>query len=174
MWGYQRQGIEPDIVTLGKPMGNGHPVAALITRRELAERFSPDGEFFSTFGGNPVAMAAALAVLEVIDDERITDNAALVGDYLGGLLRKMAAGHPLIGEVRQIGLAIGVEIVRPGTTEPDAQAAMEIVERMRRSGVLIGTTGRHSSSLKIRPPLAFQRGHADQLAVTLRSVLENL
>ena len=168
MWSYQRLGIEPDIVTLGKPMGNGHPVAAVITRREIAKRFSPDAEFFSTFGGNPVAMAAALAVLEVIDDERIIEHAGEVGEDLTGRLREIAARTPLIGEVRGIGLAIGVEIVRPGTTEPDAATTKEIVEgHARRSGVLIGTTGRHSNTLKIRPPLVFQREHADQLVETL-------
>ncbi|MEP7158269.1 MAG: aminotransferase class III-fold pyridoxal phosphate-dependent enzyme, partial [Chloroflexota bacterium] len=171
MWSYQRLGIEPDIVTLGKPMGNGHPVAAVITRREIAERFSADGEFFSTFGGNPVAMAAALAVLEVIEDERIVENSADVGNYLGGFLRELAARTPLIGEVRQIGLAIGVEIVKAGTTEPDAATTRQIAEGMRGRGVLIGTTGRHGNTLKIRPPLVFRREHANQLIETLKDVV---
>ncbi len=174
MWSYQRLGIEPDIVTLGKPMGNGHPVAAVITRRDLAERFSPEGEFFSTFGGNPVAMAAALAVLEVIDDERIIEHAADVGEYLAGRLREVAARAPLIGQVRNVGLAIGVEIVRPGTTEPDPAATKEIVEGMRQNGVLIGTTGRHGNTLKIRPPLVFGRQHADLLVATLGEVLASV
>jgi 4-aminobutyrate aminotransferase-like enzyme len=171
LWSYQRLGINPDIVTVGKPMGNGHPVAAVITRSELARRFSPDGEFFSTFGGNPVAMAAALAVLEVIDDERMIENSAAVGQYLASRLRDVAAHSPLIGEVRAIGLAIGVEIVKPGTTEPDAPTAKEIMERMREAGVLIGTTGRHGNTLKIRPPLVFQSQHADQVAETLDATL---
>ncbi|MEO6351171.1 MAG: aminotransferase class III-fold pyridoxal phosphate-dependent enzyme [Candidatus Limnocylindrales bacterium] len=170
MWGYQRLGITPDIVTLGKPMGNGHPVAAVITRRELALKFS-DGDFFSTFGGNPVAMAAALAVLEVIEDERIIDNVRGVGEYLGDQLRELASRHPLIGEVRQIGLAIGVEIVRPGTNEPDPGSTKAIANAMRNAGILIGTTGRHNNSLKVRPPLVFQREHADQLLVALASTL---
>ena len=173
MWSYQRLGIEPDIVTLGKPMGNGHPVAAVITRRDLAKQFS-EGEFFSTFGGNPVAMAAALAVLEVIDDERIVEHAAESGAYLAGRLREIATRTPLVGEVRAIGLAIGVEIVRPGTTEPDASMTRELVEEMRRGGVLIGTTGRHANTLKIRPPLVFQRSHADLLVATLEEVLQRL
>ena len=171
LWSYQRLGIKPDIVTVGKPMGNGHPVAAVITRSELARRFSPDGEFFSTFGGNPVAMAAALAVLEVIDDERIVENSAGVGEYLASHLREAVAHSPLIGEVRAIGLAIGVEIVKRGTTEPDAVAAKEIMEAMRRAGVLIGTTGRRSNTLKIRPPLVFRRDHADQVVETLNATL---
>ena len=171
MWSYQRLGIVPDIVTLGKPMGNGHPVAALITRRELAARFSPEGEFFSTFGGNPVAMAAALAVLDVMDDERIVANAAGMGEYLTTAFRDLAARTPSIGEVRTVGLAIGVEIVQPGTTEPDAVTARRILEAMRRLGVLIGTTGRAGNTLKVRPPLVFQRRHADHLVGTLATVL---
>jgi 4-aminobutyrate aminotransferase-like enzyme len=170
LWSYQRLGIEPDIVTLGKPMGNGHPVAAVIARRDLAERFS-DGEFFSTFGGNPVAMAAALAVLEVIDDERIIEGAGAVGEYLAGRLREVAGRSPLIGEVRNVGLAIGVEIVRPGTTEPDSTTTKEIVEGMRERGVLIGTTGRHSNTLKVRPPLVFRREQADLLIGALEEIL---
>jgi 4-aminobutyrate aminotransferase-like enzyme len=169
MWGYQRLGIQPDIVTLGKPMGNGHPVAAVITRRDLAERFSPTGEFFSTFGGNPVAMAAALAVLEVMDDERIVSQAAVVGEYLAASLRDLASRAPAIGEVRAIGLAVGVEIIRPGTTEPDQATAKEIVEGMRQHGVLIGSTGRHGNTLKIRPPLIFRPEHADQLVEALEA-----
>ncbi len=174
MWGYQRLGIVPDIVTVGKPMGNGMPVAAVITRRELAQQFSPEAEFFSTFGGNPVAMAAALAVLEVMDDERVINNARAGGEYLRGRLNQLATRHQEIGEVRQIGLAIGVEIVRPATVEQDRATAREIVEQMRHNGVLIGTTGRHSNVLKIRPPLIFQRVHADQLVDTLTSVLESI
>ena len=133
MWGYQRLGIKPDLVTLGKPMGNGVPIAAVITRRELAQRFSPDGEFFSTFGGNPVAAAAALAVLEVMDDERVVENARVVREYLGSRLRELATRTSVVGEVRQVGLAIGVEIIKPGTTEPDAATTSEIVEGMRQA-----------------------------------------
>jgi 4-aminobutyrate aminotransferase-like enzyme len=171
LWSYQRLGITPDIVTLGKPMGNGQPVAAVITRRDLAARFSPEGEFFSTFGGNPVAAAAALAVLEVIDDERIIERAGRVGEYLAGRLAELAVATPAIGEVRAIGLAIGVEIVRPATTEPAAAMTREIVEGMRERGVLIGSTGRHANTLKIRPPLVFEREHADQLLEALEAVL---
>ncbi len=174
LWSYERLGIEPDIVTLGKPMGNGHPVAAVITRRDLAERFGRTTDFFSTFGGNPVAMAAALAVLDVIDDERIVERARDTGEYLVGRLRAVAATAPLVAEVRGIGLAIGVEIVRPGGLDPDAAATAEIVEGMRARGVLIGTTGRHRNVLKIRPPLVFERRHADLLVETLEESLASL
>ena len=173
MWGYQRLGIAPDIVTVGKPMGNGMPIAAVITRRDLAARLSPEGDFFSTFGGNPVAAAAALAVLDVMDDEGVIENARVIGEYLAGQLRSLAEHHPLIGEVRAIGLAIGVEIVTPATTDPDPGTAREIVEAMRQRGVLIGTTGRHGNTLKIRPPLIFQRGHVDQLIDALVDGLAN-
>jgi 4-aminobutyrate aminotransferase-like enzyme len=157
---------------VGKPMGNGIPVAALITRRELAERFSPEGEFFSTFGGNPVAAAAALAVLDVIEDERLIEHAREVGEYLATRLGELAPRHPLIGEVRAIGLAIGVEVVRPRTTEPHAATTKDIVDGMRQHGVLIGRTGRHGNTLKSRPPLVFERDHADQLVQTLEGVLQ--
>ncbi len=172
MWSYQRLGIEPDIVTLGKPMGNGHPVAAVITTSDIAERFGTTTDFFSTFGGNPVAMAAALAVLEIIDDERVIERVAATGQYLADALRGLqerAGGR--VGEVRNVGLAVGVEIVRPGTTEPDPATTKRIVEDMRARGVLIGTTGRHDSSLKIRPPLAFRHRDADVLCETLGAVL---
>lgn len=172
MWSYQRLGIEPDFITVGKPMGNGIPVAAVITRRELAQSFSPEGEFFSTFGGNPVAAAAAQAVLEVIENERLIEHAGEIGEHLAGKLRELMPRCPLIGEVRAIGLAIGVEIVRPGTTEPDPATTKEIVEGMRQRDVLIGTTSRQRSTLKVRPPLVFERQHADQLVETLGLVFE--
>lgn len=171
MWSYQRLGITPDIVTLGKPMGNGHPVAAVITRRDLAEAFGRTTDFFSTFGGNPVAMAAALAVLDVIEDERIVENARETGDALRAVLREAAAGSPRVGEVRGLGLASAVEIVEPGTTTPDPAATEAIVDGMRRRGVLIGTTGASDSVLKIRPPLVFGRSHAEVLAATFADVL---
>jgi 4-aminobutyrate aminotransferase-like enzyme len=164
MWGYQRLGITPDIVTVGKPMGNGHPVAAVLTRAELARALSPEGEFFSTFGGNPVAMAAALAVLEVMDDQHVIENSRVIGAYLGGLLRNFASTTTVIHEVRQIGLAVGVEVT-------DREQASNIVEAMRDNGVLIGTTGRAGNVLKIRPPLVFARANADQLIETLAAVV---
>jgi 4-aminobutyrate aminotransferase-like enzyme len=171
LWSYQRLGIRPDVITLGKPMGNGHPVAAVLTRRDIAERFGATTDFFSTFGGNPVAMAAAQAVLDVIDDERVLDRVRLVGGRLVGRLRDLAATSPLIAEVRGIGLAIGVEIVRPGTLEPDAGMARAIVEGMRERGVLIGTTGRHRNALKIRPPLVVGIPEVDLLVATLADAL---
>ena len=112
MWSFQRYGIEPDFVTLGKPMGNGHPVAAVITRREIAARFADETVFFSTFGGNPVSAAAALAVLDVIEDERVLPRVQAAGAALRAGIRDVASRQAAIGDVRGMGLAIGVEIVR--------------------------------------------------------------
>jgi 4-aminobutyrate aminotransferase-like enzyme len=166
MWSYQRLGIQPDIVTLGKPMGNGHPVAAVITRRELAARFAETTDFFSTFGGNPVAMAAALAVLDVVDDERIVDRARVTGDDLRRRLRAGVGGNPAVLAVRGMGLATGVEV-------RDAALAGDIVEGLRSRGVLVGTCGAEGNVLKIRPPLVFGPTHAalfvDALGETLAS-----
>jgi len=177
MWSYQQLGIVPDIVTLGKPMGNGHPVAAVITRRDLAARFAATTDFFSTFGGNPVAMAAARAVLDVIEDERILDRTHQAGEALRAGLRDVA-GSPgargRIADVRGVGLVTGVEIVAPDTREPDRAATVEIVNGLRERGVLIGTSGRHGNVLKIRPPLVFGRGEGEILVAALADVLQEV
>jgi 4-aminobutyrate aminotransferase-like enzyme len=155
LWGFSRFGIEPDIVTIGKPMGNGHPVAAVITRREIVQAAAGQTLLFSTFGGNPVSAAAALAVLDVIDDERVLDRVHRTGSTMRAALRDVAVRHPAIGDVRGVGFAVGVEIVRPGGTQPDRPAAIAIRDRLRSRGVLVGTTRRAGNVLKIRPPLAF-------------------
>jgi 4-aminobutyrate aminotransferase-like enzyme len=148
MWSFERLGITPDLVTLGKPMGNGHPVGAVITRREIAARFGDETVFFSTFGGNPVSAAAALAVLDVLEDERVLDRAATTGQALSDGIRAVAGDDPRIVAVRGAGLAIGVEMV-------DATTASAVKEGLRQRGVLIGTCGRDGNVLKVRPPLAF-------------------
>jgi len=156
MWSFQRFGIEPDFVTLGKPMGNGHPVAAVITRREIAARFADETVFFSTFGGNPVSAAAALAVLDVLEDERVLPRVQAAGEALRAGIRDVASRHAAIGDVRGMGLAIGVEIVNDrGSKAPDADATASIKEGLRDRGVLVGTTGTAGNILKVRPPLAF-------------------
>ncbi len=168
-WSFEAAGIVPDVVTLGKPMGNGHPVAAVITRSEIVDRFAAEAEFFSTFGGNPVACAAAMAVLDVVADEGLTANAAAVGVAIRAGIRATAARHPAIGDVRGRGLMIGVELVRdPATREPDAPLAVRVQNAMRDRGVLVGTTGRAGNVLKVRPPLVID--HAD--VVLLLRVLE--
>jgi len=171
-WSFEAAGIVPDVVTLGKPMGNGHPVAAVITRAEIVDRFAAETEFFSTFGGNPVACAAAMAVLDVVEDEGLTANAAAMGEEIRAGIRAAAARHPAIGDIRGRGLMIGVELVRdPAAREPDADLAARVQNAMRDRGVLIGTTARAGNVLKIRPPLVIGRGDAALLVRVLEEAL---
>jgi 4-aminobutyrate aminotransferase-like enzyme len=175
MWSFERFGIVPDLVTLGKPMGNGHPVAAVITRREIAQRFADETTFFSTFGGNPVSVAAALAVLDVLDDERVLPRVVIAGDALRAAIREIATEHPVIGDVRGVGLANGIEIVATdGSRTPDADRAGEIKDGLRRHGVLVGTTGPAGNVLKVRPPLAFTAAEVPVFADALRVTLAEL
>jgi 4-aminobutyrate aminotransferase-like enzyme len=175
LWGFSRWGVTPDIVTLGKPMGNGHPIAAVITRGEIVDRFGAGTTFFSTFGGNPVACAAGLAVLDVLEEEQLIRNAVSVGAWLRDELRALAARHPLIGDVRGRGLMTGVELVRdPATREPHGGIAGRVKDEMAQRGVLIGTTGRQGNVLKVRPPLCITRDEAALIATSLNGVLTDL
>jgi 4-aminobutyrate aminotransferase-like enzyme len=162
LWAFARLGIDPDFVTLGKAMGNGYPVAAVVTRRQLLERFAFAGRVFSTFGGNPVAAQAALAVLDVIEDERLIAHARQVGELLRS--RILAIGHPGIRDVRGLGLLIGVELDEPAR-------ARAVVDAMRHDGVLVGHTGPRSDTIKIRPPLVFADRHVDRLTEALERAL---
>ena len=173
LWGFAAWGVVPDIVTLGKPMGNGHPVAAVITRAEIVHHFATQTTFFSTFGGNPVACAAALAVLDVIEDEELIANAKSVGGWLRAALAGLAARHPVIGHVRGRGLMIGVELVtNPDSREPARETAARVKNEMRERGVLIGTTGRLGNTLKIRPPLGLTEDQARLIVQTLDGALD--
>ncbi len=175
MWSYQRFGIEPDFVTLGKPMGNGHPVAAVITRRDIAERFAEETSFFSTFGGNPVSVAAALAVLGVLEDERVLSRVASAGRALRAAVSELQERYPRIGDVRGMGLANGIELVTdPDTRTPDTELASAVKEGMRHAGVLVGTTGPNGNVLKVRPPLAFTDAHVHAFASALDETLGRL
>ncbi len=156
MWSFQRFGIDPDFVTLGKPMGNGHPVAAVITRREFLEGLADETVIFSTFGGNPVSAAAALAVLDVLEDERVLPRVAVTGEALRAAVRDATDAVPCVGDVRGMGLANAIEIVTDRTSKtPDAVTAANLKNAMKRHGVLVGTTGAAANVLKVRPPLAF-------------------
>ncbi len=170
LWSFQASGIAPDMVVMGKPMGNGFPVAALVVRSQLLEAIPEEVELFSTFGGNPVACAAALAVLAVIKDEGLVANAAKVGSYLRQGLLTLAERHPLIGDVRGEGLLLGVELIDEGR-EPAAGNARKVTEAMRERGILISATGPAGNVLKIRPPLVFRHEHADLLLQALDEVL---
>ena len=164
--------MTPDIVTVGKPMGNGHPIAAVITRAEIVDRFGARTTFFSTFGGNPVACAAALAVLDVLEDEHLIASAASVGESLRAQLRALAERHHAIGDVRGRGLMTGVELVRDRVTrEPAGDVAARAKDAMAERGVLIGTSGRDGNVLKIRPPLCITPDEARLIVTTLDEVL---
>jgi 4-aminobutyrate aminotransferase-like enzyme len=164
LWGFQRHRLTPDIVTMGKPMGNGFPMGGVATRPELLDRFTAEVKYFNTFGGNPVAAAAGLAVLDVIRDEGLIENAAAIGAYLADGLRAFGNRRAAIGDVRGAGLFIGLELVSDRaakTPAPDLAAAM--IDKLRRHGILIGAAGRYGNILKIRPPLPFTRENADQV-----------
>jgi 4-aminobutyrate aminotransferase-like enzyme/Ser/Thr protein kinase RdoA (MazF antagonist) len=162
LWSYEPSGVVPDMVTAGKAMGNGFPVAMLAVRDELVDAVPEQTEIFSTFGGNAVACVAALAVLDVIEDEELVANAASTGGYLMAELRGL--GHPSIADVRGRGLLIGVEFDAPGAARP-------VANELRRRGVLVGATGPTGAVLKIRPPLVFRREHADLLLTELAAAI---
>ncbi|MCP4425490.1 MAG: aminotransferase class III-fold pyridoxal phosphate-dependent enzyme, partial [Chloroflexi bacterium] len=170
-WGFQTQGVVPDIVTMGKPIGNGHPLAAVVTTAAIAQSFHNGMEYFNTFGGNPVSCAVGTAVLDVIEDENLQANALRVGDRLQTQLKRLMAKHPLIGDVRGMGLFIGIELVRNRQTlEPAAEEAATIVEQMKERGILISTDGPLHNVIKIKPPIGFTEVDADFLTATLDEV----
>ena len=160
-WGFQRHGLVPDMVTMGKPMGNGFPLSGTAMRPELVQEFGEKARYFNTFGGNPVAAAAGMAVLDVIADEGLQNNAATVGGALKNGLQDIAARYPEIGHVRGAGLFLAVECVTSrATNAPDAARAKFVVNHMRQNGVLISATGPGANVLKIRPPLVLQQPEA--------------
>ena len=171
-WAFETQEVAPDIVTLGKPIGNGHPLAAVVTTPEIAAAFDNGMEYFNTFGGNPVSCAVGLAVLDVIEDEGLRDNAARVGGYLMARLRELSERHELIGDVRGLGLFIGVELVRDRETlEPAAPEAAAVVNLLVERGVLLSTDGPLHNVLKIKPPIVFSESDATRLVERLDAAL---
>lgn len=169
-WGHERIGLTPDIVTMGKPMGNGHPVAAVVTRPDIMAEFRTRFGYFNTFGGNPVSAAAATAVLDVLEGEALVENARDTGDYALGLLKGLS--HPMIADVRGAGLFMGVEFAKNGDTEAASDFCNQLVEEMRRRHVLLHSVGRHYHGIKIRPPMCFDRAQADLLVETLDAALK--
>ncbi|MGX1105421.1 MULTISPECIES: aspartate aminotransferase family protein [Bradyrhizobium] len=162
MWGFARHGVVPDIVTMGKPMGNGFPMGGVAMRAALLDGFAAEVKYFNTFGGNPVAAAAGLAVLDVIEDEGLMQNALEAGRQLMDGLREIGNRHMTIGDVRGAGLFIGLELVRDrDSKEPAAEHASLLINRLRQRGILIGAAGPFGNTLKIRPPLCFGKDHAD-------------
>lgn len=175
MWGHQRAGIVPDVVTLGKPMGNGHPIGGVVANSETLNAFRKAFRYFNTFGGNPVSCAAGMAVLDVLKDEKLQDNAREVGAYARAGLARLAEKHEIIGNVRGSGLFFGAELVldRAGKS-PATDVATRVINQMRERGVLMGKLGIHQNATKIRPPMPFSRSDADFMLSTLDDVLSGL
>lgn len=172
MWGHQRAGVSPDIVTLGKPMANGHPVGAMVTSQDLMQTFRAHSKYFNTFGGNPVSCAAAIATLDVLQSEDLMQNAQDVGAYAKAGLQKLALQHEVIGDVRGRGLFFGAEMVLDRKTKsPATNFVKKIANEMRRRGVILNFIGIHYNTLKMRPPMPFSRANADQMLETLDEVL---
>jgi len=160
-WAFEKYGVVPDIVVLGKPIGNGHPIGAVITTREIADSFNNGMEFFSTFGGNNVSCAIGLAVLEVVQEEKLQSHALTVGKQLLNGLRELQQQHEIITDVRGSGLFLGVELGKDG--EPATLVSNRIANRMREEGILLGTDGPFHNVIKIRPPMPFSHADADLL-----------
>ena len=171
-WGYQLHGVTPDIVTMGKPMGNGHPLAGVVAGPDLVNGFRERVMYFNTFGGNPVQCAVGMAVLDVIEEENLQENCRVVGEYIRDGLRSLQAEYELIGDVRGHGLFIGVELVADRETKtPAPLEAKAIVNAMKDKGVLISNIGQYDNVLKMRPPLPFSKDNADLLLSVLADVL---
>jgi 4-aminobutyrate aminotransferase-like enzyme len=170
-WGFQRHGVTPDIITMGKPMGNGYPIAAVVTRPEILDALCAKVGYFNTFAGSAVAAAVGRAVLQVIAEEGLRENAHRIGAYLKRGLLELAARHPGIGDVRGAGLYLGVELVQPADGAPAPERTAAVINGLRARQVLIGAAGRFGTVLKIRPPLCFSVEHADRLVASLDEVL---
>ncbi len=170
-WGFEFDDVVPDIVTMGKPMGNGHPLAAVVTRPEIAEALAAETGYFNTFGGNPVSCAAGLAVLDVIEVERLQHNALVMGNYLREKLLGLRKEYPVLGEPHGAGLLLGVDVLNDDGS-PDSDLARRVMNHMRQNRVLIGTTGPNTNILKIRPPIVFNQEHAELLLASLANALE--
>ena len=174
-WAHQKQGVSPDMVTMGKPMGNGHPVAGLATTSEIMARFRKSYRYFNTFGGNPVSCAAAMAVLEELERRNLQANAAKIGRLAAERLASLAEKHDVIGDARQSGMVFGAEFVLDrATKEPDGTYADRVVNEMRNRGILLSRLGRGGNTLKIRPPMPFGEEHLDLLVETLDGVLAEM
>ena len=171
-WGFELDDVVPDVVTMGKPMGNGHPLAATVTSSDIVEAFARRAHYFNTFGGNPVSAAAGLAVLDVLQTEQLQQNALDVGRHLLGGLEQLAARHERIGDVRGSGFFLAVELVEDRESRKPATAyAEQVVERLRQEAVLTHTIGRDENILKLRPPMVLTREDADMFLGILDHVL---
>ena len=170
MWGFQFHSVIPDIVTIGKPIGNGHPLAVVVCTKEVANSFANGMEYFNTFGGNPVSCSIGLEVIKTIKDEKLQENALVVGEYLKGKLKELMATYPIIGDVRGQGLFLGFELVDTGN-RPLTEHTYYLAERMKEYGVLMSVDGKDNNVIKIKPPIIFSKSNADELLNRLELVL---
>ena len=175
MWGIETHGVVPDFITTGKPIGNGIALGVAVTRPEIRQAFGEMTGFFSTFGGNPVACSAGMAVLDVLQGEKLMERAQETGEYKRSKMRELMNKHRHLGDVRGSGLLTGVELVRDRKTlEPAPEETKKVINHLRNNGVLVGREGPHGNVLKIRPPLAFKKEHADILVEGLDRALGSL
>jgi 4-aminobutyrate aminotransferase-like enzyme len=172
MWGFENHDLVPDIITLGKPIGNGHPLAVVITSQKVLDNFANSTQYFNTFGGNPVSCAVGLAVLDVMEKEHLRENAKFVGDYLRKKLEALKERYQCIGDIRGRGLAIGLELVLDRTShQPSEEFVSRVVNGLARERILVSATGRFSNVLKFRPPIVLTKGNADFFLERLERVL---
>tara|TARA_B100001113_G_scaffold170052_1_gene139113 strand:- start:2715 stop:4001 length:1287 start_codon:yes stop_codon:yes gene_type:complete len=174
-WGFETANVQPDIVTMGKSMGNGHPLSVVVTKKQIADKFNNGMEYFNSFGGNPVSCAVGKAVLNVIEDEKLQQNAHKVGEYLLEKLKQLQGEFPLIGQVRGMGLFIGIELIKEKSKLIPAHAEAEkVVNEMMRKRILLSTDGPDHNVIKIKPPMVFSTENADELVLNLSEVLGNM
>jgi len=174
LWGFELQDVVPDIVVMGKPIGNGHPLAAVVTTRELAEKFANGMEYFNSFGGNPVSMAVGMAVMDVVENEDLQAHAKSLGNYILERWRSLKDKYSFVGDVRGHGLFLGIELVQSkDTLEPATELAGQIVNEMRNRAILLSTDGPLENVLKFKPPMVFSYENADFLCDTLDAVMSD-
>jgi 4-aminobutyrate aminotransferase-like enzyme len=174
-FGFEQQQVTPDIVVLGKPIGNGHPIGVVITTQAIADKFAQGPEYFSTFGGSTLSCRVGKELLDIVDDEGLMENARVMGDKLLDGLRQLQSKHSVIGDVRGFGLFIGVELVKdPDTQEPSTDIASYLINRMREHRILMGSEGPHHNILKIRPPLTIEADDVDMILTVMKKILEEV
>lgn len=175
LWAHEKMGVVPDVVVLGKPMANGHPVGGVVAGRDIVTAFRSGYRYFNTFGGNPVSCAAAMAVLDEIEDKNLVANAQIVGDYARTRMTALAKKYDVIGDVRGSGLIFGAELVKKRDTKvPATDFTDRVINAMRHRGIILSKLGRHKNALKIRPPMPFSIENADLLFDTLYDVLAEI
>ena len=174
-WGFEMQDVKPDIVVMGKPIGNGHPMAAVVTTDEIAASFETGMEFFSSFRGNPVSCAIGQAVLDTLDEEKLPENAKEVGGYLLGLFRDLVRKNEVCGDARGEGLFLGLELVKDKESKkPNTELASLIQNKLKENGIIVGTDGPFVNVIKVKPPICFTKENADELAGNIDEVLKEV